>query len=110
MRSRFSMLALILAMAIAVPVLATAAHPGHDHKVMGVILSFDDGQVKLKTTDGKELTFAVTPETKFLREKEPGDAADLKAGMRIVANVGNGEEPLKAKEIEYAAPATGGPR
>lgn len=108
MRSRLSMLAVVFVMTVAAPVLTAGAHPGHDHKVMGVILSFDDGYITLKTTDGKELTFAVTPATKFVRAKQPGNAADLKAGMRIVANVGDGEEPLKAKAIEYAAPATDG--
>jgi hypothetical protein len=86
-----------------------AAHPGHDHKVMGSIVAIDGRHVTLRTTDGKEITFEVTATTKLVRAKEPGAFADLKAGMRVVANVGDGEEPLKAKEVEYAAePSTAG--
>ncbi len=110
MRSRFSALMVVLIALAAVAVPTAWAHPGHDHKVMGVILAIDDRHVTLTTTDGKELTFEVTPATKFVRAKKTGDFADLKAGMRIVANVGDGEEPLQAKEIEYAAPATSSSR
>lgn len=101
MTRRFLMTALA---ALALPALATA-HPGHDHKVMGTIAVVDGSFVTLKTTDGKELTFEVTEATKLLKGKASGTLADLKAGLRIVANVGDGEEPLKAKEVQYAATA-----
>lgn len=81
------------------------AHPGHDHRVMGTIVVIDGHHVTMKTTDGKELTFEVTPATKLTRAKKPGAFSDLKAGLRIVCNVGDGEEPLRAKEVEYAASA-----
>lgn len=102
---RSSLFALLVAAVVAASSPAALAHPGHDHKVMGVIQSIDDKHVTLKTTDGKELTFEVTEATKLLRSKKAGERADLKVGLRIVANVGDGEEPLKAKVIEYAAPA-----
>lgn len=95
--------AAILVGATAGPVVA---HPGHDHKVMGAIVSVDGRHVTMKTTDGKELTFEVTPQTKLLRAKKTGELADLKAGLRIVANLGDGEEPLKAKQVEYTAQNT----
>jgi len=79
----------------------TAAHPGHDHKLMGVISAIDGRHVTMKTTDGKELTFEITSTTRLLRAKKPGALADLTSGMRIVCNVGDGEEPLRAKELEY---------
>lgn len=99
--------ALLLALVIGAGVPTALAHPGHDHKVMGVIQAIDHRHVTLKTTDGKELTFEVTPATKLVRSKKAGQFGDLKAGMRIVANVGDGEEPLRAKEIEYSAPTSG---
>jgi len=104
MRAR--LVAAIVAAVLVVGPTALLAHPGHDHKVMGVIQSVDDKHVTLKTTDGKELTFEITATTKLIRSKRSGDIADLKAGLRIVANVGDGEEPLKAKTVEYAATAT----
>jgi len=105
MRVLLTRLVLVVAVLAAAP-LAVAAHPGHDHKVMGTIVSIDDKFVTLKTTDGKELTFEITAATKFMRARKAGTRADLKAGLRVVANVGDGEEPLKAKQIDYGATAT----
>lgn len=94
-------IALILALA---PV-GVLAHPGHDHKLMGTIVSIDGKNVSIKTTDGQERTFEVTAVTKVLNGKKKGDASELKAGMRVVVNVGKGEEPLKAKEVQYSLAA-----
>jgi hypothetical protein len=100
---RTVLLHVILAASLAVA--PAAAHPGHDHKLMGTIVSIEGANVRLKTTDGKERTFAVTAVTKVLNGKKKGDARELKAGMRVVVNVGNGEEPLKAKEVQYTLAA-----
>lgn len=83
------------------------AHPGHDHKLMGTISSIDKNKVVVKTTEGKDMTFEITPLTSFKRGKDKGAQSDLKAGLRVVVNIGDGIEPLKAKEVQYsAAPAT----
>jgi hypothetical protein len=83
-----------------------AAHPGHDHKLMGTISSIDGKKVAVKTTEGKDMTFEITPLTTFKRGRDKGAASDLKAGMRVVVNIGDGVEPLKAKEVQYSAGAT----
>lgn len=80
------------------------AHPGHDHKVMGTIKAIDGEHVLLESSNGHEVSFQVTKTTRLLRGKETGKAADLKVGMRVVVNVGEGEEPLRAKELQYTAP------
>ena len=97
----FAVLALAL-LAPAVPL----AHPGHDHKLMGTISSINKNKVVVKTTEGKDMTFEITPVTSFKRGKTKGTADDLKPGMRVVVNIGDGVEPLKAKEVQYSAPAT----
>lgn len=96
---------LLFAVATAAATTTIQAHPGHDHKVMGAIMLIDGRHVTMKTTDGKELTFEVTTTTKLVRAKKAGDFADLKPGMRIVCNVGDGDEPLHAKEVEYGTTA-----
>ncbi len=73
---------------------------------MGTITSIDGNKVALKTTDGKATTFQVIPTTSLKRGKAKGAIADLKVGLRVVVTVGTGTEPLQAKEIQYAAPAT----
>jgi Domain of unknown function (DUF5666) len=98
-------LVLILATALLVPALSVA-HPGHDHKLMGTISSIDKNKVVVKTTEGKDMTFEITPLTTFKRGKQKGAQADLKAGMRVVVNIGDGVEPLKAKDVQYSAGTT----
>ena len=96
---------LVLATALLAPA-GPLAHPGHDHKLMGTISSIDKNTIVLKTTEGKDMTFEITPLTTFKRGKQKGAAADLKTGMRVVVNVGDGVEPLKAKDVQYSAAAT----
>ena len=96
---------LILVAALLMPALSMA-HPGHDHKLMGTISSIDKNKVVVKTTEGKDMTFEITPITSFKRGKDKGTATDLKAGMRVVVNIGDGVEPLKAKEVQYSATTT----
>ena len=96
---------LVLATALLAPA-APLAHPGHDHKLMGTISSIDKNKVVVKTTEGKDMTFEITPLTAFKRGKDKGAVSDLKAGMRVVVNIGDGVEPLKAKEVQYSAAST----
>ncbi len=94
---------------LAVTVLASAAplaHPGHDHKLMGTVSAVDGNKVTIKTTEGKDTTFQVIPTTSFKRGKQKGAQAELTVGLRVVVNVGDGKEPLKAKDVQYAEPAT----
>jgi hypothetical protein len=95
----------VLALSLLAPAMPLA-HPGHDHKLMGTVTSVDKNKVVMKTTEGKEMTFQIIPTTTFKRGKDKGTQADLKAGMRVVVNVGDGVEPLKAKDVQYSAPAT----
>ena len=96
---------LVLAAALLAPAVPLA-HPGHDHKLMGTITSIDKTTVVVKTTEGKEMTFEITPLTTFKRGKQKGTASDLKAGLRVVVNIGDGVAPLKAKDVQYSAPTT----
>ena len=98
---RAAMAALLLAL-VAVPALA---HPGHDHKFMGTITAIEGRTIRMTTTDKKDVSFEVTDKTKFVRSKKPGTFEDLKPGLRIVANVGDGKAPLKARTVEYGAPS-----
>ena len=96
---------LVLALSFLIPAVSSA-HPGHDHKLMGTVSSIDKNKVVMKTTEGKDMTFEITPLTTFKSGAKKGAQADLKAGMRVVVNVGDGVEPLKAKEVQYSAATT----
>jgi hypothetical protein len=98
-------LGLVLAIALLAPIAATA-HPGHDHKLMGTISSIDKNKVVVKTTEGKDMTFEITPLTTFKNGKQKGAQGDLKTGMRVVVNIGDGVAPLKAKDVQYSTATT----
>src|SRR5262245_5287707 len=95
----------VLALSLLIPAVPMA-HPGHEHKLMGTISSIDKNKIVLKTTEGKDVTFEVVPTTTYKAGAKRGSQADLKAGMRVVVRVGEGAEPLKAKEVQYSAPTT----
>jgi hypothetical protein len=102
MKTSIAVLALCL---FALPAVS-AAHPGHDHKIMGTISAIDGAKVIVKATDGKEQSIELSSATKVLHGKVKSDARELKVGMRVVVNVGDGATPLKAKELVYSDAAT----
>lgn len=89
--------------ACAVVLLATAApafaHEGHTHKYMGTIASVHEGQLTVKTTDGKQVTFVVADKTQILRGTVKANASDLTEGTRVVVEAEGGKEPMAAKRI-----------
>jgi hypothetical protein len=95
----------VLALALLVPAFPMA-HPGHDHKLMGTISSIDKNKVVMKTADGKDATFEITPTTTFKHGAKKGAQSELKAGMRVVVSVVEGAEPMKAKAVQYSDAAT----
>ncbi len=91
------------------------AHKGHDHLLMGTLTMVASDHVMVKVTDAKTKqdsikTIAIKPTTKVLKGTPgtPAKAADLTTGARIVINIGEGKEPLSAKEIHIAAAPTPG--
>jgi hypothetical protein len=62
-----------------------AAHPGHDHTVMGTVKAIENGHLEVEAKDGKVSTFMLTETTKILRGKVKATAADIKVGERVVA-------------------------
>ena len=71
--------------ALALFLVATAAfaHAGHMHTYMGTVtMLHDDGSFMMKTTDGKDVTVAVSPATTY----DPA-RANLAVGKRVVVKM-----------------------
>jgi hypothetical protein len=82
---------------------AAAAHPGHSHKVLGTIAKVEGRKVTVTGTDGKPVTFEITNRTKLVRDtKTRGMLEELKAGMRAVVTLGEGEDADVATELRYS--------
>jgi hypothetical protein len=55
------------------------AHAGHHHHYLGTVTAQHDNQISMQTTDGKDVTFAVSKDTVF----ERGKRADITTGTRL---------------------------
>jgi hypothetical protein len=85
------------------PATRALAHPGHSHKILGTISKVEGRKVTLAGTDGKAVTFEVTARTKLIRdEKTKGVLEELKAGMRAVVTLGDGDQANIAVELRYS--------
>lgn len=103
MTRRLAWLAAVI-LTLAAP--AAWAHDGHTHKIMGTVTARHDKDIQVKTPGGETLTIAVNEKTSVLRNKKKADPAEVKVGVRVVVDIGNGEDPLIAREIQLGVVET----
>lgn len=84
-------------------------HDGHVHKIMGTVTARDDKHLDVKTPSGEILSIAVNAKTSVLRGKAKTDMGEVLVGRRVVVDIGNGEDPLIAREIQLG-PAAAAPK
>lgn len=65
----------------AVPALA---HPGHDHKVLGTVVSVTADRLVVKDRQNKDVTITLNADTKVIRDKKPVNLEEVKVGARVV--------------------------
>ena len=82
---------------------AALAHDGHDHMIMGTVMARDDKHIEVKTPGGEVLSIAVNDKTTATRDKKKIALKDVQVGRRVVVNIGNGEDPLIARDIQLGA-------
>jgi hypothetical protein len=73
---------------------------------MGTISSIDKNMVVMKTTEGTNVTLEILPITTFKKGTKKGAQADLKVGMRIVVSATENGKTMRARDIQYSAPAS----
>jgi hypothetical protein len=83
------------------------AHDGHVHKIMGTVTARDARHLEVKTPSGENLSIAITAKTVVRRDKRKVSLAEVQTGRRVVVEIGNGEDPLIAGEIQVGATAAG---
>lgn len=89
-------------LAVVLATLATGgawAHDGHAHIIMGTVTARYGNRVEVKTPGGEILSIAINAKTAVLRDKRKVDVAEVRTGRRVVVDIGNGEDPLIAREI-----------
>jgi hypothetical protein len=107
---KWSLIALLQSMLVAVPLVA---HEGHDHKVMGTVAAVQERQIDVRLADGKTSTVTLDDKTKILRGKTSVTVAEIRTGDRIVVTATetkdkDGKVIMLAKEalLGVAAPAS----
>ena len=80
-----------------------SAHDGHTHTVMGTVTERQEHHLQVATTNGKTVTITLNEKTKVLRDKQVLTAAAILVGQRVVVDVGNGKEPLVARQVKLGA-------
>jgi hypothetical protein len=79
------------------------AHDGHKHTVMGTVMALNARVIEVKTPSGEILSIAINQKTTAIRQKKKIALAEVRVGGRVVVDIGNGDDPLIAKEIELGA-------
>jgi hypothetical protein len=90
---------------IALSAFAAWAHDGHKHTVMGTVMALNAKVIEVKTPSGEIHSIAINQKTTAIRQKKKIGLAEVRVGRRVVVDIGNGEDPLIAKEIELGAAA-----
>jgi hypothetical protein len=79
------------------------AHGGFDH-VTGTVVKLDNNVLTVKTAKG-DATVNLDAKTEITRNDHPAQAADLKAGVRVVVDVPEGSKTNVAHSIKIGAAA-----
>ena len=82
-----------------------AAHPGHDHKVLGTVVSVTADRLVLKDREGKDVTVTLNAATKVLKDKKPVQLLDeVKPGVRVVVTAATEKNVTIGKLIDLGTP------
>jgi len=79
------------------------AHGGFDH-VTGTVVKLDNNVLTVKTAKG-EATVTLDAKTEITRNDKPAQAADLKAGVRVVVDIPEDSKTKIAHSIKIGAAA-----
>ena len=93
-------IALVAAVTLVLAAPAVGAHDGHDHIIMGTVTALDAKHLKVKTPSGEVLSIAMIDKTMTTRDKKKIAFEEVQVGHRVAVNIGNGEDPLIAVEIQ----------
>lgn len=106
MTRRFAIATLMLCSFALASNAVLAAHPGHEHKMMGTVTMAAPDHLMMKTTDGKDATVKITADTKIVKGKDTMKVDDLKPGTRVVVTALAEDKAMIAQKIEIGAAAT----
>ena len=81
------------------------AHEGHTH-VMGTVTAVQDGQLAVQTKGGETVTIQLDRNTRYRAAGVAASSATIHAGDRVVVEVTEEANGLRAAEVRYAPGAS----
>ncbi|HXN55825.1 MAG TPA: hypothetical protein VN874_06130 [Myxococcales bacterium] len=99
--------ALMMAVCVGLAASPLLAHGGAHLK--GTVLAIGADEIKVKDADGHESQAKITPTTKFVSGKGPGNKDEIAQGDRVVVHTRKKGDALEAVEVHYGAPRKKGP-
>jgi hypothetical protein len=72
-------------------------------QAMGVVESITPERIVVRTSDGHEVSFGLTKETRFVTGDKPGRAGDVRVGERVVVHGEREVGGLHAVQVKLAA-------
>ena len=84
-----------------------SAHPGHDHKVLGTVVSVTANRLVVKDRQNRDVTITLNADTKVIRDKKPVRLDEVKVGSRVVVTAATEKDITIGKVIDLGtAPTT----
>ena len=83
-----------VAAALVIAMVPVAAHPGHDHKVLGTVVSVAADRLVVKDREGKDITITLNAATKVIKDKKPVRLDEVKPGVRVVVTAATTEQKV----------------
>ncbi len=62
---------------------AAFAHGGKSHQLLGTVKELHENHLVVTSTDGHEVTVALTETTQYEKDKKPAARSDLEPGVRV---------------------------
>lgn len=81
------------------------AHEGHEHKVMGKVVTIDEKAITVEGLDTKKVVGMLGAETRYTRDKAAVSRTDVKVGERVVVVIMEEHEMQMVKQVLLGAAA-----
>ena len=88
-----------VAAALLIAMVPVAAHPGHDHKVLGTVVTVAADRLVVKDRAGKDVTITLNAATKVIKDKKPVRIDEVKPGVRVVVTAAVDEQKVTIAKL-----------
>ena len=82
------------------------AHPGHDFKVLGTVVSVTANRLVVKDRQNKDVTITLSADTRVMKDKKPVRLDEVKVGSRVVVTAATEKDITLGKLVDLGLSST----